>query len=1460
MTEFWFIMLMVGLPVWPTSEPAPELGLEGPVTIVVRPSEPVELACPAASLLRVGGGDKMRFWWRTRGHEGQAADLLLVPTREPDGTQLVSTWPGADGFLLFEAAAEHDEQLTLVRLDSGVAISRSGNWTRLETQLLAWAREPTDAPLPSPPWASTSLEESLLELAVLAEVLLRTDTPIQEREALLREAAIREIERLRPLASPPYRGEAIALGGPTLAVDDPDDPFLETRSGERWTLQVPESGVLRIEVLQQRESECTRGWLQIGAWHPVTFDASCEAGPAVGIARVLQHPVTAQSRVELGVTSGGLLTRARLYRRLPSWESWLTPVRVVDLATRGIALGNPWARAEALRLTGDRQAAHQAYAELATVGQDAFLKAYAAWRSLSLSLDNGRAALQLAGLVSALPRDLAGADALVQLAAADAARQSLLAGSPDALRDMALEGHVPLAPALAAQLLSAVWLPGIRDLGLGLVISAWRSTPSRLDLGRSVTRALKNVGHWQTLPFDSVEPVYTLEPTPPVTPLVDSTEPPLTLVTVRPTGDTLDVPEDPLGLGRLLRVPIAVRVSIDGPALAEVQVDDLRLTVPLDRPLVRTSVALAAGPHHVQTSEGVTLFAPAIREPGLRPLLELRRYWPLAIEPLSATLPSEPALSVATVGVMLDAPKDGAVPQPVELEICVDDECRRARVWPPTLPTTRGAREGATPATLTIEIPGNSSSFRVRRLSLGAAAWVRVSLRARQPLQGTPAMSDWRPLVLPADLPARLAELGAAVGREPGNSALLIARAKLALLSGDILTARADLTQASWTRSEAAGLLASLGPPGMWVQSPPLDPNTPPARVLRLEAEHALGAVDDPEGDLRRALVTLRRGELAAGVAELQALVAHGGPTAALATTVLARQIAIPEPAHAAELLANLAPKEPRAASLLRAEAARLRLPASEEAPWRLAYAEAVAAGPTPGALTVRGAVAQQSEWQPIPIVDTSAGQVWLLQIKPMGPLLGETLPAGSAPDLAAPLALRMHLTTHLRPVVVHLLGPSVLRVAGRALLRKEVATDLSVAIDHRPVASLDLPQVVDETLVLTHGLEGGVTQPAVVLVPILESGMHEIEIRPAQGLVSLALAVRAHQAEKPVTPFPLGAELVPTTPPPGTKFLRSPMVRTTAPRLAELSALTPPVPLLPWTTVATLSAEQRNRDDEADHALNEPMLPLTLTAHRRLANRVWVAAGPEIAVRPHAAATYGLGARLDVGQGPGPRLTLSGEGYAQRLTQTWTSSRRLAADGGWELALAPNLDVRAMAGVFLRQLSRDTTPRQHRAVDPLVYSAYTSEHLRGADALGLLSYRPATDLLAQASLRAVSNTDFGTFDYYRWGLTLWGASPPFYVRLGLEHEHRLADSDRFVAYDRERLSARLGFSAWLAAGHRVRTEVTQLWSIQDRRYELGLAVSYELSAGRGMTDIAPSDPFRQVWADLEPEPHGMEP
>jgi len=76
------------------------------------------------------------------------------------------------------------------------------------------------------------------------------------------------------------------------------------------------------------------------------------------------------------------------------------------------------------------------------------------------------------------------------------------------------------------------------------------------------------------------------------------------------------------------------------------------------------------------------------------------------------------------------------------------------------------------------------------------------------------------------------------------------------------------------------------------------------------------------------------------------------------------------------------------------------------------------------------------------------------------------------------------------------------------------------------------------------------------------------------------------------------------------------------------------------------------------------------------------------------------------------------------------------------------------------------------------------------------------------------------------------GCHFPTYVRSDTS-THPAGGFKSVIASNSDRLTGRIGLSHWLAAGHRFRAELQQLFGIQDHRYEIGISLIYELSAGR---------------------------
>ncbi len=457
---------------------------------------------------------------------------------------------------------------------------------------------------------------------------------------------------------------------------------------------------------------------------------------------------------------------------------------------------------------------------------------------------------------------------------------------------------------------------------------------------------------------------------------------------------------------------------------------------------------------------------------------------------------------------------------------------------------------------------------------------------------------------------------------------------------------------------------------------------------------------------------------------------------------------------------------------------------------------------------------------------------------------------------------VRALVATADHPLRLTAAGPGALALA----VRRRGAAATRVALTVRDpgggvvARSIALPSAADPAVLgdAARGLEVG-GRVALVL-PLVAAGGHVVELRPDRGAVLVTASVRVPAPAEPPESLAWQRRLQSQPPSPSWPYLVD-VVPIDAPLLsaAERAWLSrtgghPPMTLTALAGVGRDDADVVGLETGAGLTRGELRLELRKRARRSL----WLGGGLRSRIFSGSQPSIGGDVGADWRGPAGWRAAVDGRAQSQAVDggdRLWGLRGR--ARGGVRLDLSPDLWL--VPSLVYTQRHYSGAPADPTGVDPLVWNAYGALHDRALDAQARLRWRPLQDAAATASLFAVSNRDLRTVDHTGVALGVDGVVTglplgPATWHLGYAPNLRLADTDRSRSYLRHDLGARLRLAAWTGRRGRIAVELSDqlyLSAIAPVRNAFSVAIRYDLTSGRGLTDFSPSE---LVYRDFEEE------
>jgi hypothetical protein len=432
-------------------------------------------------------------------------------------------------------------------------------------------------------------------------------------------------------------------------------------------------------------------------------------------------------------------------------------------------------------------------------------------------------------------------------------------------------------------------------------------------------------------------------------------------------------------------------------------------------------------------------------------------------------------------------------------------------------------------------------------------------------------------------------------------------------------------------------------------------------------------------------------------------------------------------------------------------------------------------------------------------------------------------------------------------PVEMTVLGPTVLRVAGRALVPGEgrtlvVRNERQGAPASGTPVTLALPAALDESL---RGTPAPVGRETETLVLLTEPGPHRLRLEAPQGeaLVRVRMGVSRRPEARPARTGALAAA--------GGRGAGEPL---------PWPALPPPLALLPSggevlpapRELGTLSAELgwRQEDVEDGELLNRP-LRTGLEArlgyrHQLVPERLWLRVEPLVRMPLESAPVLGGSAGLFAARLP---LGLRAQASASAFGQSMEGSFRYALRGRAALdrffRLDPDLGLIPSLALDLERFGGAGGTATE--FDRSVFWRYGLEHPQRLTPRLTLRWTPFQDVVGRLSGFAISNADFATLDQYggamKWAALLGGPLQGARASLGYDLTWRPVDLHREQAYLRHRVAGRLDYAVWTGASGRLllfaedQVLASQPFGLQN---VLGLGVRWDWTGGRGLRDVLP--------------------
>ena len=246
--------------------------------------------------------------------------------------------------------------------------------------------------------------------------------------------------------------------------------------------------------------------------------------------------------------------------------------------------------------------------------------------------------------------------------------------------------------------------------------------------------------------------------------------------------------------------------------------------------------------------------------------------------------------------------------------------------------------------------------------------------------------------------------------------------------------------------------------------------------------------------------------------------------------------------------------------------------------------------------------------------------------------------------------------------------------------------------------------------------------------------------------------------------------------------------------------------------------------------------------------NALWLRVEPALRLAPGTSNVYG--AQIDALTrfiGPDLRLHLAGEGWSQKVgpetalgsTVAIRAYRPFRTVGG--TYLIPSLEARG------RLLSMDTAPAG-AVIDPDVWNAYAQAHPFGLSPEVLYWAMPFQDLIAYASIGAVTNADVVSIDQLQASLVgravlhPWRV-PPVQLELKYRPSYRFASAYRDVAYLQHSFGAGVGtdvrlgdaMAVWIGV-----SDLAYLSAVSATQNVVRLEARFDLNGGRALRDRLP--------------------
>lgn len=1421
------------------AEPLP---LRHSLSLALEPGQRTAVRVPAGSLVKITSSRlNLRVLRQVLNNDGARAEIR-VPLerlfREGEGVLPVSVFQPTT--LLVEAVSD-TTVVGLERLDPGDHFARGRQWYQLERRLIEWVND-GDRGFPNlPTWLDIDVLQHLSEIALMVQVFDDAHLADREARAVLRMATERALAQQRPLVRPWYASEPLELGGtePDMVLSSGTSMYRSLPRGQRLTLDIEGPSIVELDLLSATPDSCVRLRIDSPALIPRSAAVGCDDSPATTTLRLAVGDSTA---ITLTALEGEVRVRGSV-----SWRRHRTLALVAKSLISGA--GSVLYRAELARLTGELETARQLFVQLGSAVQQVTpIVLYAQLRAAQLQPEVQAA---LAGLLAALaqpevqdnpPMAEVVAGLAIQRARDQQAWDELarMLGLADSVARTALARN--LSAPLAAELVSHLVPAGWREPGTGVLLHAHGSRPDRADVARAARSHARRFGQWRRLAFrSSREPVLFLEParlgeTP--GPLGD----PRALARLGDNGGDIRVLEDPLGLGRWPRVRLAMQALPDAP-WQRLTVDGQSLVVPTLEPIAVFDLAMAPGRHTIE-SNGIPVYVRAEVIGEQAGAARLQEYVRLGAQPpASAELPEIGLPGSLLLTFRWSHPGDRTHQRPAEIEVCMAELCQQISLF-------AGPNERNAPHRISVRlpVPAAADALAIRQTGDDAAVvWARAALLGRRQgeQRGTlESGANGLRRLEPREAHDALAAIEQALATDPSSAPLLAQRGEIMLILGRGARARRDLRAAARVDRRAATLQRLLGPRGRWLA---VKERGSPRPFEALVAEQLI----EPGPRDRELLPQLRRqvaGAAQSDPALLEPTTELLPEQSPLATLFYARRSSHTDPIAAADLLLDLATRQARAASLLRVEAARLRLRSRRPLQVRQAYVDALEAGGVPGAAAVRREAERLSQWQPIFDVERSAGVASWTADQPPG-------------QADRSRTYRGHVATPAQPVEVTVLGPTVARLTLRAVLSQPRPRIVRVNYGGTVVAEVRVDTADGPAVQSVPGTSGRPLFAVRRLVALAGSGAARLSVSPDRGQVLVRLAVRAARGDS-LPRTTTTASVVPT--PRGLPASRRAIIAATlAKRHGEApSALEQQASHrghrsswgFPVTARTTFELRGPFRDRGAPHCDSEPFLGITAQMHRRLADELWASGGPEIRLRSDAEPTARLRGRIDVGAGSGLRLALAGDAAHQRVDGDSGWGARLRGRAGWELELMPSLALYADLSFVRRWVAFTRLPADGTDVDPLVYSTYARDHQRSIEGRARASLRPTTDLVVRATGTAVSNAILGTLDHYRLDLEALATIPPFFGRIRLRRGRRLADSHRFLPYSVNRLYTRVGIAFWLWPGNLLAVEAADRLELDTMTHALTAKLTYTLSWDRLLADVPPAlVAHRSQWESVAP-------